>query len=120
MNSRVCSHVDGVCLAGCQDGYIGKYCNNCKKRIKKKFNSGTKICKTYIYENISFKRARKATLVKTVPPFVQHIVRHADTQTDIVVVLLVIQGTDVPHVYLPNAMFFSFFNNMFRVVIVLI
>ncbi|XP_052694681.1 receptor-type tyrosine-protein phosphatase epsilon-like [Crassostrea angulata] len=32
MNNRVCSHVDGVCLAGCQDGYIGKYCNNsCKQ-----------------------------------------------------------------------------------------
>lgn len=37
-------------------------------------------------------------MVKVVPPFVHHIVRHADTQTDIVVVPLVIKGTDVPQV----------------------
>lgn len=30
MNNEICSHVDGICAAGCQDGYIGKYCNNCK------------------------------------------------------------------------------------------
>lgn len=81
------------------------------------FSFGTKICKTYIYENISFKRANKATLVKTVPPFAHHIVRHVDTQTDIVVVPLVIQDTDVPQVYL---LIFTIFLNMFRDVIVLI
>lgn len=37
MNNGVCTHVDGVCLAGCQDGYIGKYCNICKKMINKSF-----------------------------------------------------------------------------------
>lgn len=42
--------------------------------------------------------AKKATLVKAVPPFVHHIARHVDTQTDIVVVPLVIQGTDVPQI----------------------
>lgn len=47
-------------------------------------------------ESIVTTRANKATLVKTVPPFAHHIVRHVDTQTDIVVVPLVIQDTDVP------------------------
>lgn len=51
--------------------------------------------------------ARKATLVKAVPPFVPHIVRHVDTQTDIVVALLVIQGSDVPQ---------NVFNHMERTV----
>lgn len=40
--------------------------------------------------------AREATLVKVVSLFVHHIVRHVDTQTDIVVVPRVIQDTDVP------------------------
>lgn len=48
------------------------------------------------YDHVLYKLARKATLVKAVPPFVHHIVRHADTQTDIVVAPLAIQGTDVP------------------------
>lgn len=61
-----------------------------------------------------------ATLVKAVPPFVHHIARHVDTQTDIVVVPLVIQGTDVPQVYLLNVNVFSLFLNMFRDVILLI
>lgn len=61
-----------------------------------------------------------ATLVKAVPPFVYLIVRHVDTQTDIVVVPLVIQGTDVPQVYLLNVNVFSLFLNMFRDVILLI
>lgn len=52
-------------------------------------------------------RARKATLVKAVPPFAHHIARHVDTQTDIVVVPLVIQGTDVPQ---------NVFNHMERTV----
>lgn len=51
--------------------------------------------------------ARKATLVKAVPPFVHPIARHADTQTDIVVVPLVIQGTVVPQ---------NVFNHMERTV----
>lgn len=34
MNNGICNHVDGVCLAGCQDGYIGKHCNNCKAMFK--------------------------------------------------------------------------------------
>lgn len=34
-------------------------------------------------------------MVKAVPLFVHHIARHVDTQTDIVVVLLVIQDMDV-------------------------
>lgn len=37
MNNGVCTHVDGVCLANCQDGYIGKYCNICKKMINNSF-----------------------------------------------------------------------------------
>lgn len=48
-----------------------------------------------------------ATLVKAVLPFVHHIVRHVDTQTDIVVVPLVIQGTDVPQVYLSKTKTFQ-------------
>lgn len=52
-------------------------------------------------------RAIKATLVKTVPPFVHHIARPVDTQTDIVVVPLVIQDTDVPQ---------NVFNHMERTV----
>ena len=25
-----CDHIDGTCSDGCQAGYIGKLCNNCK------------------------------------------------------------------------------------------
>lgn len=31
LNSETCDHVSGVCSSGCQDGYLGIYCNNCKK-----------------------------------------------------------------------------------------
>lgn len=30
-NSDPCDHISGVCHSGCQDGYIGNNCNNCKK-----------------------------------------------------------------------------------------
>lgn len=30
INNEVCNHVDGVCLTGSQDGYIGKYCKICE------------------------------------------------------------------------------------------
>lgn len=58
-------------------------------------------------------------MVKAVPPFVHLIVRHVDTQTDIVAVPLVIQGTDVPKVYLLIFTLFFLFLNMFRNVFVL-
>lgn len=50
------------------------------------------------YDYVFYKLAKKATLVKAVPLFVHHIVRHVDTQTDIVAVPLVKQGIDVPQV----------------------
>lgn len=51
-------------------------------------------------ENTVTIRAIKDILVETVLLFVRHIAKHVDTQTDIVAVLLVIQGTDVPqHVF---------------------
>lgn len=37
MSNGICNHVDGVCLDGCQVGYIGKYCNICKKMINNSF-----------------------------------------------------------------------------------
>lgn len=30
IKSEPCDHVSGVCTSGCQDGYIGLYCNGCK------------------------------------------------------------------------------------------
>lgn len=33
MNNESCSHVSGTCSRGCQDGYTGEYCNNCKMNI---------------------------------------------------------------------------------------
>lgn len=27
-----CDHVSGMCPGGCQDGYLGRYCNECKSR----------------------------------------------------------------------------------------
>lgn len=32
-NSESCNHISGVCHSGCQDGYIGNYCNSCKKYL---------------------------------------------------------------------------------------
>uniref|UniRef100_K1QG44 Scavenger receptor class F member 2 n=1 Tax=Magallana gigas TaxID=29159 RepID=K1QG44_MAGGI len=29
LNNETCDHVSGLCLNGCHDGYIGKYCNIC-------------------------------------------------------------------------------------------
>lgn len=28
--NKTCDHVLGVCPGGCQDGYVGTFCNNCK------------------------------------------------------------------------------------------
>lgn len=47
---------------------------------------------------LHFKRARMDILAETVPLFVPHIAKLVDTQTDIVAVLLVIQGTDATQV----------------------
>lgn len=30
VNNETCDHVSGVCPSGCQDGFIGSYCNNSK------------------------------------------------------------------------------------------
>lgn len=55
VNNGICNHIDGVCLAGCQVGYIGKHCNNCKKRINFFFKVlGFRICKTYIFDFFLF------------------------------------------------------------------
>lgn len=29
-NDTLCDHVGGECLNGCEDGYIGTHCTNCK------------------------------------------------------------------------------------------
>lgn len=29
-NNTTCDPINGVCLNGCEDGYIGTHCNNCK------------------------------------------------------------------------------------------
>lgn len=31
-NNIPCDHVSGMCPGGCQDGYLGRYCNECKSR----------------------------------------------------------------------------------------
>lgn len=33
INNEPCDHVSGLCPSGCQDGYIGNYCRQCKKTI---------------------------------------------------------------------------------------
>lgn len=40
----LCDHIGGECLNGCEDGYIGTHCNDCKK-IK---------IKSFEYINMSF------------------------------------------------------------------
>lgn len=30
VNNESCHHVNGECPKGCQDGFVGKHCNNCK------------------------------------------------------------------------------------------
>lgn len=30
INNEPCDHVSGVCLSGCQDGFVGTLCNKCK------------------------------------------------------------------------------------------
>lgn len=47
---------------------------------------------------LHFKSARMDILAETVPLFVPHIAKLVDTQTVIVAVPLVIQGTDATHV----------------------
>lgn len=37
VNNEPCDHVSGECSNGCQDGYIGIYCNSCKKLITSDF-----------------------------------------------------------------------------------
>lgn len=31
LNDQPCDQVNGMCTFGCQDGFIGKHCNKCKK-----------------------------------------------------------------------------------------
>lgn len=31
-NNASCDHISGVCMAGCEDGYIESRCNNCKEK----------------------------------------------------------------------------------------
>lgn len=33
MQNESCDHVSGTCIRGCQDGYMGEYCKNCKMFI---------------------------------------------------------------------------------------
>lgn len=32
VNNTTCFHVNGVCLRGCQNGYSGQHCNECKEK----------------------------------------------------------------------------------------
>lgn len=31
-NNRPCDYASGMCPGGCQDGYVGQYCNECKSK----------------------------------------------------------------------------------------
>lgn len=30
INNEPCDHVSGECTSGCQDGFVGTFCNKCK------------------------------------------------------------------------------------------
>lgn len=30
--NKLCDHVSGMCPEGCQDGFLGRYCNECKSQ----------------------------------------------------------------------------------------
>lgn len=32
ITDEMCNHINGICVAGCQEGYIGRNCNNCKRK----------------------------------------------------------------------------------------
>lgn len=32
INDEACNHIIGICVAGCREGYIGRYCNNSNRR----------------------------------------------------------------------------------------
>lgn len=53
-------------------------------------------------------RAKTDILAETVPLFAPHIVKRVDTQTDIVDVPLVIQGTDVTRVNVMLRLLYTF------------
>lgn len=33
VDEESCDHISGVCHRGCQDGFVGRLCNNCKTML---------------------------------------------------------------------------------------
>lgn len=66
LNNGICNHVDGVCLAGCQDGYIGKYCNICKIIIHFfGYKTAPSICNTFTLWPCFLKACKKGYFRKS-------------------------------------------------------
>lgn len=34
IDNEQCDHVSGVCMSGCQDGFLGTHCNDCKTSLQ--------------------------------------------------------------------------------------
>lgn len=97
MNNEPCHHVNGACPSGCQEGYIGELCNDCKK-LKEYFFMLMLDIKSIVYINFFFtcifssicliihQLVAKIITAETVPMSVRRTAGHVDTQTDFALV----------------------------------
>lgn len=52
INNGPCDHVSGACSGGCQDGYFGARCFNCKKLTYLSINDVLNILLSLLTKNI--------------------------------------------------------------------
>ena len=91
LNNAVCDYINGKCSDGCQPGYIGKLCNDCK--IYKSFIYSVLdysfVTKYVSYFLLILKPAKTVIMDKTVLEFAPQSARHVNPLTEHVVALLV-------------------------------
>ena len=102
LNNTICDYIDGRCSDGCQPGYIGTLCNDCK--ISKFYFSSVLNCSfVTVMFHICFivvfffilQLARKVIMEKTVLVFAPQLARHANLLTAHALVMLVGWGLTV-------------------------
>ena len=91
MNNTNCDYINGKCCSGCQPGYIGKLCNDCKKYKSFIYSvlDYSFVTKYVSYFLLILKPAKTVIMDKTVLEFAPQSARHVNPLTEHVVALLV-------------------------------
>ena len=113
LNNSICDNIDGTCRGGCQHGYIGKLCNECKT-YRYPFLYPTRIwerlCFIHVPRFYILQRAKRVLLDKIVLVFAHQTARNVNLQTAHVAAMLAGWDLTVQLVFVKTSQYISSFN----------